>query len=183
MNNNSILKQNISVQDILSLVIKPSDIKSMELNAFINIYLKLIESSVRPDSIGYYKENLELVFRFFKTKGVYETKYINQELIDEWIKFSLYNNNKPITINKRMSVLKTALNRVAEHNLITLPNFKFTKLKETLPKIQPVKMEDIKLIMNQIDKMKISHQLMIYILIGTGIRRNELVNIKVENIN
>ena len=31
--------------------------------------------------------------------------------------------------------------------------------------------------------MKLSHQLMIYLLIGTGIRRNELVNIKISNIN
>lgn len=184
MNNNNILNTNISLEDILSLAVKKKDsIKSMELKAFINLFIKIIEPTARPDSLIYYQENLKLIFDFFIFNGVYETKDINQNIIDKFIKYSISRKNKPTTINKRMSILHTALKRLNDLDLVDIPNYKYKKMKETPTKITPVKMEDIKLILKQIDSMKISHQLMIYLLIGTGIRRNELVNIKVENIN
>lgn len=183
MNNNNILNQNISIQDILSLVVKSSDIKSMELKACLNTYLKLRESDSRPDTRIYIKENMDLVINFFYLNNIFETKDITQDVIDKFIRFSLSKGNKPITINKRIGILQTMFKRMNEINLIDIPKFTYHKIKETKVKIEPVKKEDIKIILNQIDSMKLSHQLMIYLLIGTGIRRNELVNIKVENIN
>lgn len=179
----NILNTNISIEDILSLVSKKQEIKSMELNAFINLFLKITEPIARPDSIIYYKENLKLTCNFFIANGVYETKDINQAVIDKFIRFSLSRKNKPATINKRMNILQTAFKRLNDLNLIDIPFYKYTKLKETPTKIEVIKMEDLKTILDQIEQMKLTHQLMIYLLIGTGIRRNELVHIKVENIN
>ena len=75
------------------------------------------------------------------------------------------------------------LNKLHDVNMIDLPIIKYEKLKETPKKIEIIKQEDIIKIIKQIDSMKLSHQVMIYLLIGTGIRRNELVNIKINNIN
>ena len=61
---NNILNTNITIEDILSLAVKKKDIKSMKLNAFTNLFLKVIEPTTRPDSIIYYKENLKLIFDF-----------------------------------------------------------------------------------------------------------------------
>ena len=182
--NNNILNTNISIKEILSLIVKKKESsKSMELYSAMNLFLRLIEPNSRIDTRECYKETLTLIFKQFFFYQVYETKDIDQQVIDRYVKYCLSRNNKPLTINKRIGVLKTMLLKLADNSLIDYPIFKYTKLKETQTKIQPVKIEDIKLILNQIDTMTISHQLMIYLLIGTGIRRNELVNIKVENIN
>lgn len=180
---NNILNTNISIEDILSLAVKKKEIKSMELNAFINLFLKVIEPTARPDSIIYYKENLKLIFDFFIYNGVSETKNINQVIIDKFVKYSLSRGNKPATINKRIGILTTALNRLSGLDIIDKPYYTYKRIKEIPTKIEPIKLEDLKVILNQINQMKLSHQLMIYLLIGTGIRRNELVNIKVQNIN
>lgn len=180
---NNILNTNITIEDILSLAVKKKDIKSMELNAFTNLFLKVIEPTTRPDSIIYYKENLKLIFDFFILNNVFETKDINQDIIDKYVRFSISRNNKPATINKRIGILTTSLNRLSELNIIDKPFYKYKRIKETPTKIEPIKLEDLKTILNQIENMKLSHQLMIYLLIGTGIRRNELVNIKISNIN
>ena len=180
---NNILNTNISIEDILSLITKKKEIKSMELNAALNLYLKIMEPNTRPDTRIYYIENLTLVFNFFFYHNITETKDIQQDIIDNFVKYSLSKGNKAITINKRIGILQTMLKRLNELNIIDIPNFKYNKIKETKVKIEPVKKEDIKLILKHINNMKLSHQLMIYLLIGTGIRRNELVNIKVKNIN
>ncbi len=181
---NDILNSNISIIDIISLIAnKEKTIKSMNLNAALRLYLKIREPYSRPDTLIYYKDNLSLVFNFFSQEQVVETKDINQTVIDHFIKFSLHKGNKPISINKRIGILQTMLKRLAEIGVIDLPNFSYKKLRETKSKIEPVKKSDVKLILAHINSMKLSHQLMIYLLIGTGIRRNELVNIKVENID
>lgn len=180
---NNILNTNISIEDILSLVTKKKEIKSMELNSALNLYLKIMEPNTRPDTRIYYVVNLNPVFDFFFYHNVKETKDIQQDIIDKYVKYALSKGNKPITINKRIGILQTMLKRLNELNIIDIPSFKYTKIKETKVKIEPVKKEDIKLILKHIDEMKLSHQLMIYLLIGTGIRRNELVNIKTANIN
>lgn len=180
---NNILTESISIESILSLVTKKKEIKSMELNAALKLYLKIMEPNTRPDTRIYYVENLNIVFTFFFCHQVNETKDIQQDIIDKFVKYSISKGNKPITINKRIGILQTMLKRLNELNIIDIPSFKYNKIKETKVKIEPVKKDDIKLILKHINKMKLSHQLMIYLLIGTGIRRNELVNIKVENIN
>lgn len=179
----NILDQSISISDVLSLVTKKQQIKSMELYASLTLYMKIMEPYVRPDTLIYYHENMDLVFKFFYLNNITQTNQINQNIIDKFIKWSFANNNKAITINKRIGILQTMLKRLEEANAINAPVFKYTKLKETKTKIEPVKKEDVKKILSQIDKMSISHQLMLYLLIATGIRRNELVHIKIENIN
>lgn len=181
---NNILDTNISVMDILNIVAnKNSEQKSLEFNNLIEVYINLMRSKVRPDTLNYYRENLNLVFKFFKLEGIFETKYIDQRLIDKYISWEKSQGNKNQTINKRIGILKTALKRLEECDLITYPNFKFAKLKETQTKIQVISKPDLKKILDHLKDMKLEHQVMIHLLLGTGIRRNELVNIKVANIN
>lgn len=178
------LKNSISLEDVFSLFVeKNQEFKSMELNALLTLYIKMQETKVRPDTIISYKNHLPAIIRFFNQSGAYETKHIDQKLIDKFVQYSLFNGNKTVTINKRIGMLTAMLKRTAEAGLITQPNYKFQKLKETTAKIAIIEKEDVKKILDQIDSMKLSHQIIIYLLLTTGIRRNELVHIKVANIN
>lgn len=82
---NNILNTNISIEDILSLVTKKKEIKSMELNSALNLYLKIMEPNTRPDTRIYYVVNLNPVFDFFFYHNVKETKDIQQDIIDKYV--------------------------------------------------------------------------------------------------
>ncbi|MCM1131690.1 MAG: site-specific integrase [Roseburia sp.] len=178
-------KTTISIEDVFSLFTsKNQEFKSMELNALLKLYVKMQESKVRSDTIDMYLDHLGDMINFFNAHGVYETKHINQDIIDKYIWYSqVVAKNKNITINKRIGILTAMLKRTAEADLITQPVYKFQKLKESTVKIETIKPEDVKKILAQIDSMKLEHQVIIYLLLSTGIRRNELVNIKMQNIN
>lgn len=182
MQNN--LKSSITLDEVFTLFVnKNEEFKSMELNALLKLYVQMQTPKVRPDTINMYLDHLGDMINFFNAFGVYETKHINQDIIDRFVRYSKSKNNKNITINKRVGLLTAMLKRTAEAGLITKPEYKFKKLKETKAKIEIIEKEDIKKILAQIDTMKLSHQIIIYILLSTGIRRNEVVNIKMQNIN
>ena len=177
-------KTSISLEDVFSLFSnKNQEFKSMELNALLKLYAKMQEPLVRPDTVNSYFDHLEDMIRFFNGCGAFESKHINQDLIDRYVRFSKNANNKNITINKRIGMLTAMFRRTAKAGLITMPQYKYEKLKETPAKIEVVQKDDVIKILNQIDSMKLSHQAIIYLLISTGIRRNEIVNIKTHNIN
>lgn len=184
MQTNNNLKPSISLEDVFSLFTKKDqEFKSMELNALLQLYVKMQASKVRPDTLDMYQDHIGDMIEFFYAHGVYETKHINQTIIDRFIAFSKSRNNKNITINKRIGILTAMLKRTAEAGLITQPEYKFQKLKETPAKIETITPEAVKKILAQIDSMKLEHQVIIYLLLSTGIRRNEVVHIKMQNIN
>ncbi len=183
MQNNN-LKTSISLEDVFNLFTnKNQEFKSMELRALFRLYLKMQESKVRPDTIKMYQDHIPNMIDFFCSCGAHETKHINQSLIERYMKFCLSRGNKNITINKRIGMLTAMFKRTANAGLITMPEYTVTKLKEAKAKIEVIQKEDVMKILNRIDSMKLSHQVIIYILLSTGIRRNEVVNIKIHNID
>lgn len=181
---NNILNKSISLNDIFSLLInQEKEIKSMELYAVLSLYTKMQESKVRPDTLEAYNDHIPNMIKFFNSCGAYETKHISQSLIEKYVRYSLNIGNKNITINKRIGMFTAMLKRVAKAGVITMPAYEYENLKEQEAKIEIIQKEDIIKILKQIDSMKLTHQVIIYLLLSTGIRRNEIVNIKMENIN
>lgn len=176
--------QSITIEDVFTLfTAKQQAFKSMELYALLEVYIQMQKPKVRPDTLISYRDHLEDMIRFFNACGAYESKHINQSVIDRYVRFSQNAHNKNITINKRMGMFTAMLKRTAKVDLITMPRYEFQKLKETPAKIEVIQKDDIMKILSQIDTMKLSHQIILYLLISTGIRRNEIVNIKTQNIN
>ncbi len=64
-----------------------------------------------------YRDHLEDMINFFNAYGVYESKHINQAVIDRYIRYSqTVAKNKNITINKRIGILTAMLKRTAITN-------------------------------------------------------------------
>lgn len=178
------LNKSITIEDVFSLFVnKNQEHKSMELKALLQLYVKMQQGKVRPDTISMYLDHLTDMIDFFNAHKVYETKHIDQTIIDKFVRYSVSMKNKNITINKRIGLLTAMLRRTADIGYITLPEYKFKKLKETRAKIETIQKEDIAKILSHLDAMKLSHQIIILLLLSTGIRRNELVNIKMQNVN
>lgn len=179
----NLLDKSIKIADLINLVVDKESIKSMELDALLNLYLKLRKNELREETLDCYTENLKYMYAFFKTKNVVESKDITQEIIDEYVTHLLQKGNKPITCNKRISILNTMLRYMSDRDIISPPTFTYKKLKAPMAKIAMVDKKDIQLILEHLNEFPIRHQLVFLLLLYTGIRRNELANIKVRNID
>lgn len=178
-----LLDQSITLADLVNLITDKKSVKSMELNALLSLYLKLREYDIREETLSCYSDHLKYLIEFFNSNKVFESKDITQEIIDKYVKYCIKKGNKPITINKRIAILKTMLNYMSEKGFITLPDFNYKKLKVIKPKIDMIDRKDIQKIISHLNEFPLKHQLVFLLLLCTGIRRNELAHIRVGNIN
>ncbi len=180
----NILNTQISIDDIIALISsKNSIVKKMDLHSLVGLYLKMREFDIRVETKNCYKLHLDYLLDFFDTIGVKNSSDINQNTINQFVAYSTSKGNKAITINKRLAILHTMLKYCAEREIISMPAYKFVKLKEQPSEIKTITLADAKAIYDYLPLMNERNRLIFLLFFQTGIRRNELINIKVNNID
>lgn len=170
---NEFLKQYLSTQQVKSITFENA------INLFINDFSKVR----RPDTIRYYKEHLKPFENFTNLRQILYTHELTNDLIKSYMQYLKYQGNENITINKRISIIRLLMNWLYTKGYISKFELVFPKL-EIQPK-QITVINDKQLIeLIQYSRQNLDHKqlLIVLLLISTGIRRNELVNIKISNI-
>lgn len=158
--------------------------KSIELNTAYKIFMDHLSINNRQGTIEAYQCCLKPVYNFFNKNNIFRTNQITDEVINKFIL-----DRKPfvknVTINKEIIGLKAMLNLLIKLKYIDGINFSFTKLKEEKPTIPQINKEDLNKIIEYLNQSKVStkYKLIFFLILTTGIRTNELVNIKNKNID
>jgi len=158
--------------------------KIINLDTAYKLFMDHLYINNRQGTIEAYKCCLKPVYSFFKKNNIFNSNQINNELINKFIL-----ERKPFvkneTINKEIIGLKTMLNLMKKNNLIDEIHFEFKRLKTEKPIIESIKKDDLNKIILYLNNSKVTNKnkLIFYLILTTGIRTNELVNIKNKNIN
>lgn len=170
---NDFLKQYLSIQKIKTLTFENA------INLFINDFSKVR----RPNTIRYYKEHLKPFKNFINTIQVLQTHELTNDVIKSYIQYLKYLGNENSTINKRISVIKILMNWLYLNGYISKFELIFPKLEIQQKQIKVINDKQlIELIDYSRQNLEHKQLLIVLLLISTGIRRNELVNIKISNI-
>lgn len=156
---------------------KNKRVKNMELKEMIIKFLKFkrIYSSVA--TVRFYESHLNTVFDFFKDKE------INGTTLYDFILSQKSRGNKNSTINKRVMVLKVLM-RWSNVYIEDLEKFKkLREVKKTFEFFDEAKLNRIFNYIWSSKQMKFANKLMIQLLFETGMRRNEIVNVQVEDVD
>ena len=174
----------INTDELISFLLKTQQSKNMSIENLTNIFFQHLNLNNRAGTISAYKSTLKPVFKFFKSNQIIYINQITTDIINKYIQLR-FNKVKNITINKEISNLKTMINFAISNEYLDKLPFKFKKLKETKPEIESIKKDDIIKILNYFkttlkDKKYI---LAFMLMLTTGIRTTELLNIKNKNID
>lgn len=158
--------------------------KTIELKLAYKIFFDHLELNNRKGTIDAYTSTLKPLMEYLNDYEIYKSHQIDDSVIDRYIRSRLP-HVKNATINKEICSLKTMLNVMIEKGYIDNMNFKFKKLKEEKPEIPQISMKDINKIFRYFDESKITgkYKLIFLLILTTGIRTSELLNIKNKNIN
>lgn len=119
--------------------------KDIELRIVPELYLDFVKSNRRPGTYKHDEHHLRIVCDYLRLKQVLYTKDIDIQLMYKFIREQKESNIGNRTINKRVSVLKWALNLAIETEYIsTNPIDKLKKLKETDRIIETIPINIIK---------------------------------------
>lgn len=168
-----ILKQ-LELDNTLKSLFKPK--KDGYLYSFIDRYLQYAKTNKAPKTV---KEEIRAFNLFKKFAGNIKLKDISMELIEEYKKARVAKGLKPNSTNRELAYIRILLNKAKDFGYLeSVPKFKLLKIPKQPPKYLTHD-EIISLISNASSWLRP----MLIVLINTGIRTNELLNLRFEDID
>lgn len=174
---------NINLNDFVKELYKKEKQSNIELQIAFDMYLTKVKSTNSPATYKCYKGHIDYLNRWLVENKIYWTDQINDELIYKYINYQHSKNNSNRYINKHILLLKSVFNHLIELDILDTNPITIKKIKETEKEIQIISKEDIKRILEHIKKLDNKSQLIVLLLISTGIRRTELTKIQTKYIN
>lgn len=159
----------------------------MNTEDFLN-YLKF-EKRYATNTIVAYKKDLEQFHTYiYTTYGEKTVEQITHLMIRSWIVCQMEEGLNTISINRKISAVKTYYKYLLKKSIIKINPFNkiiSPKIKKKLPVfVEEGKMNTLLLsLQNSISFTDKRNQLIIELFYVTGIRLSELINIKEENID
>lgn len=182
-NDNIVINQTQALKMIKSLV-ELSNIKSLPLSEAIEIFFKIKNvNGTRPATIIYYQNNFKLIMKYLERIAIFKTDQIDNNVILNYTNYLFTQKVSKCYINKLIGALIHLITLLAKYNYIQKYDFNYTKLKEDIKEIKTLTLEQIERIVKHITDKNILHEIAIRLFIETGVRRTELINIEISNIN
>lgn len=162
--------------------------KNTNLQTLSNNFIDYIKSIHSINTVSSYKQSMITFLRFCDTKNLTNVSKITIMDLHSFISYMRNLNNSPATINSRISCVKVffaylkTCKIIAEDISLELKNVKKAKKVQVALEIDESK-EIIKLAsQHKREKNAIRDELIIEMLLATGVRVSELVNIKHDDI-
>ncbi|MDE5856349.1 MAG: tyrosine-type recombinase/integrase [Anaeroplasmataceae bacterium] len=172
---------NIDVNQLLKSILDSTEIKSLALRDSMKIFLQPY-SLENHNTWDYYRRKLIKVVTFFEDIGVTRTNQITSSVIQEYVGFRI-RHVKPSTLNKEVCALGTMLNYLAELELIPKPDYKFQKFKEDDVLRTFLNPDQVELLYDYVAGQSLRKQVIIRLMVETGVRRTEITRIQLRNIS
>ncbi|MFI3329975.1 MAG: tyrosine-type recombinase/integrase [bacterium] len=173
---------NIFIKALVTEANKNTITRTMELETALETFINFKKNKVRTATIEYYRKQLKEIFIFLKNSNVKSTQDITRNLLIQFQHQQLNKGLKPQTINKRTTCLITMLKELSELELISYDpiNLKTLNVKQTT--IEVVESHNIPRILNYANTLNSNANLLLKLLITSGIRTSEVIQIKNKNI-
>lgn len=168
---------------LISKLLEYSELKSLRLDIAKQLFFNYLKTKNNCDTIKYYENIFYRIDKFLSKHSITETKEINDNLLLQLITECQNENLSSNYINKQVKTLKYMIKVLSELGYINSVEFKIKKLSEVENRIDSIDTDTLLKILEFIKTRSIRTRLIVLLLLATGVRRKELVNIKLENID
>ena len=180
------MNNTINTQQLIDFLLQQQTVeKSIELSSAYKIFFNYLKLHNRKGTLNAYKSALKPIMDFFQNNNIIRTSEVTTDIINKYINMRLP-LVKATTINKAVSSIRTMFNLLIKLKYIDKKNFEFSKLPEEKTTIAQISKNDIAKILyyfKKSHKIENKSKLIFMLLLTTGIRTNELLNIKNSNID
>lgn len=158
----------------------------MHIDSYIE-YLQY-EKNYSSHTVSAYKKDLNLFLSFTQEQGVVSMVDVAYSDIREWVTDLLENGDSHRTVNRKMSAIKSYFKFLLKIGELTVDPSSLYKSLKIAKKIQvPFSTNEVlKLLDSPYDEQDFEQSrdfLMIELLYATGIRRDELINLKIHDVD
>lgn len=151
----------------------------------IKNFLEETELNKAQSTAKAYGYQFNTIINYFNSCNIKYLDQLNVDLVKDMIKH-MKSTCKNITINKRIRLIKELIraNKIDKPEILAIK-----KLKQTNIHYSPFTELELKKIMNYINSMdssnpyELTRMIIVLLLIETGVRQSELLNIRIKNID
>lgn len=158
--------------------------------AFENMIIYSKAKECRKGTIDYYTKTFSKINEYMKSVNIIYVEDINKMIVSNMIIYLKAKDFKNSSINKYIEVLKHIVKFNYDNDYTKVNNIAtIKKLKEKEPDIKTIEEKNVIKILNYIEELDTSNlinlrfKVFIKLLMDTGARYNEIVNIKLKNID
>ncbi len=157
--------------------------KDASIELGINMFLNHTKAERSIETFNYYYKHLKVIKNYLDEQGITKFQEVTVSVLDQFVIYSKeIRCNKNITINKRIGALRTVSNYLFDLKILSKPLI-LTKLKETPKKITILILEELSKVLNYIKNISVRNQVLIELLLQTGVRRTELCTIRTSDVD
>ena len=155
----------------------------MQFDSFLD-YLRY-ERNYSEYTIGAYLKDLQQFEDFVKDRkeGIFLSEEIDTDIVRNWIVYLLDNGISPVSVNRKLSSLKSFFKFLTKQGIIMTNPLRFVvgpKTRKSLPAF--IKEADMDLLLDGVDfgddYEGVRDRLILEMLYDTGVRRSELIYLK-----
>lgn len=184
MNNNNVILSTEQLLNVVNVAMELSNVKSLPIKTSIELFLTLKRTEgKREATIKYYNQMLNFVYEYLQQKGIHETSDITNEVIYDYVQYLFNKKSSNSYVNKLIGAITHMINLLAKHNRISPVKFTWSKMSEPIKEIKILSTEQIQKLANYIPTKEPLQQIALRLFIETGIRRTELINIELYNLD
>lgn len=157
--------------------------KDASIELGINMFLNHTKAERSIETFNHYYKHLKVIKNYLDEQGITKFQEVTVSVLDQFVIYSKeIRCNKNITINKRIGALRTVSNYLFDLKILSKPLI-LTKLKETPKKITILILEELSKVLNYIKNISVRNQVLIELLLQTGVRRTELCTIRTSDVD
>lgn len=158
----------------------------MEVTALFNQYLEYCKLYLKKGTLDYYNKSFKSLLIALSQIGIKDTDDFDKNTLDNLVRYYRnFTNKKNSKINDVISALYTAVNRFDDIN--KLP--KKIALIDDTTSFRPLSENDLTKMMKYLGSLNYNESnnmiwvFSIYLMLDTGVRLNELINIRTEHVD
>lgn len=178
------MNNQINTQQLISFLLNQQQEKSIEIATCYDFFINHLKIHNRTGTLSAYKATLKSILDYLKKRNIVTTAQITTQIINEYV-LSRRPLVKPITINKEIKSLQIMIRLMIKNEYLDKMPFKFEPLKTVKDPVPQIEKDSIKKILKYFETSicEDKNKLVFLLILTTGIRTNELVNIKNKNID
>lgn len=178
------MNNQINTQQLINFLLDQQQEKSIHINTAYNIFMNHKNIHNRYGTYRCYKATLKPILKYLDNSKIYNSSQVTSDVINKYV-LTRKPFVKPQTLNKEVKYFEIMLRYMVKYKYIDKINFTFEPLKVIKTTIPRIEKESIEKILNYFDSSKVAtkNKLMFLLILTTGIRTTELINIKNKNID
>jgi len=167
------------------LIERTINMNKLTIIELINQYQLYSKDYKSSETVRYQESHARSWRKFLKTYNINHPSELNDKAIVLYMRY-LKKTCQNITINKRILFIKQVFNHFGIDNKDLL---KTQKLRQNRLSYDIIHESELKLLLNYANKIdtskpyELTKKLIIFLLLDTGMRQSELLNIEIKNIN